>query len=88
MPLPSEEEMRAEFHQLCKERDAIIAKAAPHRAKYDSARARLIEMELKEVKPHEVATKQAEAQLFQTNQKIAQLSRALGGRTGEAPKSN
>lgn len=76
----TEDMLRARFKAACAERDAILAKSMPLREKRDGILR----------KAHEIATKaevvaaeirEAEAGLFDLNNEIATISRALKGQT-------
>lgn len=81
---PTPEAMRAEFQRLVTKRDALAAEAAPAREAYDAKRNEIAAREAAELTPLAEAVKAAEADLFQVNQDIAELSRWLKGRTGAA----
>jgi hypothetical protein len=85
---PSDDAIRVEFHNLCDQRDAITAKAAPYRGKYEQARAECDALWDKKVLPAESAMKSAEAGLDEIANKIARLSRMIGHKTGERPAAS
>ncbi len=76
-----QEEMRARFHALGKQRDEVLAKAAPSRAKYDAMRAQ--EAQLREqMKPIIAEIKAIEAPLYEIDNERGMIARALNGKTG------
>lgn len=85
--MPSQDEMRARFHQVDNEIAAIRKQARPHREAYEDKRAEIEAKRDRELKPLETVMKEAEAQLHDLQQEQAMLSRALGGRVGD-PTSN
>lgn len=88
MPLPSEEQMRAEFHQMNSEIAEIERRTSPLRKKYDDLRAQECAFHDKNIAPVIEQLKIAEAQLFSLQQARARYSRALGGRVGEPAAAN
>lgn len=81
MALPTTDEMRARFHDLGKQRDQIIAKAAPIRAEFESLRKKQDEIG-EQMKPVIQRMKEAESPLYAIDVERAQISRALNGKTG------
>lgn len=85
--LPSDDDLRLEFHRLCAERDRIEEEAKPHRDAYDDKRAELMEMEKRELDPLVAKMQSAEDGLHDIKQELATISRALKGQTGAPPSS-
>ena len=71
--------MRARFHELGRQRDAILAKSAPLRQRRD----RLVAEMESAVSALNVEVKEAETGLFDIDSERGALARALGGKTGE-----
>lgn len=78
MKLPSRYEMEARFWELSKRRDDKRAKADPIRAKRD----KLSEKHAKEMAAANAEVRAAEKGLYDIEQEIAMIGRALGGRVG------
>jgi len=74
--LPSRYEMEARFWELSKRRDSIREKADPVRAKRD----KLAQKHQKEIEKANAEVKAVEKGLFDIDQEIAMISRALGGK--------
>lgn len=74
-------EMRKRFHDLGKERDAILAKTEAQRAKREAIRAQMQALEA-QMKPLNAEIKAIEAPLYGVDMERAALARALGGKTG------
>lgn len=81
----SPDALRVRFHALCDQRDAIRKEAAPIRAAYDAKRQEVAAKEQAEITPLVAKLKTIEAPLFDLDQEIAAVARALGGKTGERP---
>ena len=77
----TQDEMRARFHALGKERDAILAKSAPLKAERDKV---LIERDAAQAKLRDVngRIKEAETGLFDIDMERGAMARALNGKTG------
>lgn len=73
--------MQARFHELGRQREAILAQSAPQRAALDATRAQIAALEL-QAAPLLAAISQVEAPLFDLDQERAIIARALGGKTG------
>jgi uncharacterized coiled-coil DUF342 family protein len=73
--------LRQRFAELCAERDAIQAMVAPLREQRDALLAKAAKAAAG-VPALEAQISAAEAPLYELNNSIAQLSRALGGMTG------
>lgn len=76
------DEMRQRFHALGRQRQEIIARAAPVRERYE-VKAAAIEAAKTEARPLLDELKAIEAPLYDIEQERATISRALGHRTGE-----
>lgn len=87
MRLPSEAEMRAEFHRLKAEAEKIMERAKPHRDAYDKARQDLAEQERRVLEPLVRTMTAAEAGLHDIQQQMAQITRLLKGQTGDPAQS-
>jgi 3-methyladenine DNA glycosylase/8-oxoguanine DNA glycosylase len=79
--LPTPDEMRARFWELKAERNKIDAKREGPRAAYDE----LVAKHEKERAAAAEKVKKAEAGLFDIDQEMAALVRAVGGKMGEPP---
>lgn len=79
MKLPSHEEMRARFWELKAQRDEKREKADPIRAERDE----LVAKQLKELEKADAKVAKAEEGLFDIEQEMAMLVRAVGGRMGD-----
>jgi hypothetical protein len=79
MKLPSPETMKKRFHELKAEHDKLRAKADPVRAKRDE----LAVKQAKEMAIENAKVRKAEAGLFEIEQEMAALVRAVGGSMGE-----
>lgn len=77
------EKMKARFWELKAKRDAQRAKADPIRA----ARDKIVAKHTKELAGHDAKVKAAEKGLFEIEQEMAMLARALGGRMGESEEA-
>ena len=74
--------MRARFHELGKQKQAIHEQAAPHRKAYEQSRAQIDALrDLAET--HAAQARQIEAPLFDIDQERGNLALALNGKTGE-----
>lgn len=73
--------LRARFHELGTQRDAIIGKATPLREKRDA----LVNKAREDEKAINDKIREAEAGLYDLDQERAMIVRALGGKTGAAP---
>lgn len=71
--------MRKRFHELNKQREAILKKSEPLRQKRDEAVSKATETERK----MNDAIRKAEADLYDIDIERGQIVRALGGKTGE-----
>lgn len=78
------EAMKARFHELVDQREAIYAKTAPLRAKRDAIVNEAAALAAT-AKPIEAQYLAMEAPIADIGQEIAMLVRALGGQTGERP---
>lgn len=73
--------MQKRFHELVKQRDSIFAASKPKREARDllvnqnRAQEQVLDLEIKEI----------EAGLFDIQNTLGAISRALGGQTGEPP---
>lgn len=83
--MPSDDELRAEFHRLCAERDRIEAAAKPHRDAYNAKRSEHMEREKRELDPIIATMKSAEDGLHDIKQDIAAISRTLKHQVGDPP---
>jgi hypothetical protein len=72
--------LRARFIEACAERDAIAARVAPLREQRDAVLAKAAAAAAK-ADPVTARIKELEAPLFDLNNEIATISRALGGKT-------
>lgn len=79
--MPSQNEMRARFHELGRMRDEAAAKAKPLRDEYEAMRVQECALRDK-MAPVVARLKEAEAPLFEIDQERGALSRALNGKTG------
>lgn len=79
MKLPTRYEMEGRFWELQKRRDAKRKTADPIRAKRD----KLSQKHAKEMAAANAEVRAAEKGLFEIEQEIAMLARALGNRVGE-----
>lgn len=79
----NEDSMRARFHALCDQRDACRKEAQPFRDAYDAKRQEIVAKEKAELSPIISKLKEIEAPLFDLDQEIAIIARALKGLTGE-----
>ena len=70
--------MRKRFHELGAQREEILARSAPLRAKREEAVAAYESV----VKPLEAQIKEAEKGLYELDNERGMISRALGGKTG------
>lgn len=77
--LPTAETMRKRFHELQAMRDKQRAKADPIRAKRDE----LVAKQLKELEAEDKKVAAAEEGLFDIEQEMAMIVRAVGGKMGE-----
>lgn len=75
--------MRARFHELSDQRDAILARSGPLRAKRDQ----LVNDLQEKVKDLNAQIKAAEKNLGDIENERGALVRALKGKTGERPSS-
>lgn len=82
--LPNPDEMRARFHELGAQREAIAAQVKPLREQYDALAAQAGEIHDKQ-KALAAQFKPMEQPLVAIDQERAALARALGGKTGPAP---
>ena len=73
------ETLRKRFHELCDQRDQIRQKAQPVRDEYDA----ISQKRDLELNPLRIKLKEIEAPLYNLDQEIATIARALGGKTGE-----
>lgn len=80
------DEMRASFHALGADRQAVERTSYPARRIRDAMRDRVNQIE-RQMKPLTDMIKDIEAPLFDLDNTRARLSRALGGRTGAPPPS-
>jgi hypothetical protein len=76
----TEDTLKARFKEACSERDAIIAKSAPIRARRDAILAKAREVE-QTAAPLNEQIRKAEVGLFDLHNEIATISRALKGQT-------
>lgn len=86
--MPSDDELRAEFHRLCAERDRIEAESSPHREAYNAKRAEFMQMEKLELDPLVAQMKLSEDGLHDIKQDIAAISRTLKGKVGDPPMAD
>lgn len=82
LKLPSNEEMKARFHDLGKEVAAIEAKSGPLRAERD----KLVNENALKIKAMDEKIKKVEDGLFDIKMERGNLVRLLKGATGEAPE--
>lgn len=80
------EAMRARFHELADERDAILADIAPLRAKRDAI-VNEAQALMASARPLEADIREREAPLADIGLEIRALVRALNGQTGERTKT-
>lgn len=73
------ETLRARFRELCAQRDSIRQKAQPIRDEYDV----ISQKRDLELNPLRIKLKEIETPLYNLDQEIATIARALGGKTGE-----
>lgn len=76
------DEMRDRFAQLQTEIDHIRGLAAPVREAYDAKRNEIMRLEREELRPIVAKMQEIEAPLYDMQQELAMISRALNGRTG------
>jgi len=76
------EELRARFRTVQMEIAQMRALAAPHRSAYENKRNELMQRERDELDPLKAKMKEVEEPLYDLQQELAALSRALGGKTG------
>ena len=74
--------LRARFRELIAEKEAIQEAARPHREAYDAKWNEIKLLEQTELKPLELAMREAEVGLFDLSNEIAAIARALKGQTG------
>lgn len=79
-----EEALKTRFHQITREKEAIYAKAAPTRAKYDDVRKREDALVLERL-PLQKDLKEIQAPLYELSQEQAAIARLLRGKTGPDP---
>lgn len=79
MKFPSPETMKKRFWELKGQQEKHRAKADPTRAERD----KLVAKQLKELAVHDAKVKKAEEGLYEIEQEMAMLVRAVGGRMGE-----
>ncbi len=72
--------LKQRFREACAERDGILAKSAPLRAKRDAIIAKARDLE-KTADPLNKQIRKAEVGLYELNNEIATISRALKGQT-------
>lgn len=77
--LPSPDTMRKRFHELCEQRDAQRAKADPIRTERD----KLAVAQAAEMAKANAKVAKAEEGLYDIEQEMAALVRAVGGKMGE-----
>lgn len=77
------EEMRARFHGLGQQREAIHAQSMPLRERRDA----ISQAADRQVRALNEEIKALEAPLFDLDQERAALARALKGQTGEPPQA-
>lgn len=75
-----EDTLKARFKEACSERDSILAKSTPLRAKRDAIVAKARELE-RTAEPLNQQIVAAEKGLFDLHNEIATIARALKGRT-------
>lgn len=76
--------LRSRFHAAVAERNAIREKAAPFVEAYEASRKR--EQEIAAEQPALIsAMRAAQAGLFELDNEIGRIARALDGKTGEPP---
>lgn len=87
MKMPSQDEMRAEFHRLRDELDAANAKLQPKIDAYEKKHAEITALEQSQLKPlaDDLKTTRDALGVHSIQRQIALLSRALGGETGAPP---
>lgn len=74
--------LRLRFREACAERDAIMARSEPLRKQRDAIQAQVGELEA-QCRPLVEQYKSIEAPLFDLQNEIAAISRALKGQTAE-----
>lgn len=80
--MATQDEMRAKFHALGRQRIEILAKSTQVRAEYDQLRDQ--ECKLREqMRPVSDKLRELEAPLFDIDNERGMISRALNGKTGE-----
>lgn len=75
--------MQARFRELTGEIEHIRGLAAPHRQAYEDKRNELMQRERDELYPLKQKMREIEQPLYDMQQEMAMISRALGGKTGE-----
>lgn len=84
MPIPTKQEIRAEFHKLKAKQAELEAKLKPLQKKYDEARELERLFVEKTVKPHELAMKPLAGQLYDVNAQLGEIVRYLRDASGIA----
>lgn len=74
--------LAARFHELGRKKAELQAAAAPTRAQYETMRAEQCAI-MDRMKPIQAKLRELEAPIYDIDVERAQISRALGGRTGE-----
>lgn len=87
MKMPTEDDMRAEFHRLKAQFEAGQEKIRPLREAYETKHAELSRLEQSELKPlaDQLQAARDGLGLHEIQRQMAMLSRALGGQTGAPP---
>ena len=74
--------MRARFHELGKQKQALHDQAAPHRQAYEQVMQQVHALRV-QAETHAALARQIEAPLFDIDQERGNLALALNGKTGE-----
>lgn len=82
--MPTREEMKARFWELKAKRDEMQAEAAPLRA----ARDKVVKRQAKEIAKHNSKVQAAEKGLYDIEQEMGILVRAVGGAMGDPEETN
>jgi len=82
MTLPTPPDLRTRFHALGKQREEIIAKAAPLQAQFDALRVKQDEI-AGQLTPISDQLRAIKSPLYDIDVERAAIARALNGKTGE-----
>jgi septal ring factor EnvC (AmiA/AmiB activator) len=78
----SPDALRARFHDLTAEKAALEKEIAPLQKRRDGLAAKMATIE-EDIRPVNEQLKEARAPLYQIDNELAMLTRALGGQTGD-----